>query len=110
MFIALGGGILTIAASTDAYILQLGGSGDTEYFIPYRNGVKGYKYFCVEGECKLKCISDPKYTVHYLGLFGNKTLKGDDRLGFCIKYYPEYKCHPTPEVVAAEVLRVLSLP
>jgi len=51
------------------------------------------------------CQSDPKYTIQYFGFFGDK--KGGDRLGSCFMNYPDYKCHPKPDVVANEALKVL---
>jgi ADP-heptose:LPS heptosyltransferase len=110
-FITMPSGLLNLASTTDTHIVQLGGNGDPSYFnMPYRNGIQGYKYIYVEGECKIKCISDPKYTMHSLGYFGNKNFKGDDRLGYCIKDYPEFKCHPNSEDVSNEILKILGLP
>jgi len=105
MFITLDTGLFIFAGSTDTFILQIGSVGNPDFHIPYRKGGQTYKYKHVDGECILRCISDPKYTIQHFGFFGDK--KGGDRLGSCFMRYSEYKCHPKPDVVGEEALKIL---
>ena len=105
MIISFDNGLFTLGGSTDTFLLQLGGAGDPIFHQPYRNESQYYKYKYVCGDCKIGCLSDPKYTVRFQGFFGNK--KGPEHLGFCFMGYPDYKCHPKPESVIEEALKIL---
>jgi len=99
-------GIFIFAGSTDTFIIQLGSPGFPIFHAPYRNGSPDYKFEHIGGECELACYSDPKYTLQYLGFFGNK--KGNEHFGGgCFMEYPEFKCQPKPEIVAQEVLKLM---
>ena len=107
MFITFDTGLMLFAGSTDTFILQLGSSLDPEYHLPYRNGNQYYKYDYVDGDCKMKCFSDPECAVKWCGSFGNKN--GDEQVGYCMKrYIPDYNydCHPKPEIVAQKILEI----
>ena len=105
MIISFDNGLFTLGGSTDTFLLQIGGAGDPIFHQPYRNESQYYKYKYVCGDCKLGCFSDPQYTVKFQGFFGNK--KGTEHLGFCFKGYSDYKCHPKPELVIEEALKIL---
>jgi len=58
-----GSGLLHLAGTTDAEIVQLGSSINPEFRSPFRRGSQQYKYHYVVGGCGLNCASDMKYGV-----------------------------------------------
>ena len=61
--ITMDSGPLHIAGTTDAWIIQVGSASDYKYVNPVRKKSRDYKYKFVEGECKIFCTSDIKYSV-----------------------------------------------
>ena len=59
--VTMDSGILHLAGTTDAWIVQLGSSIHPEFRAPYRQGSQDYKYRYVKGTCNLHCASDMKY-------------------------------------------------
>ena len=59
----------------------------------------------MDGNCKIRCFSDPKYSVRWTGTFGN--INGRQMIGYCFKEYVDgndFDCHPKPEEVARKAL------
>ncbi len=109
MVITMDSGILHLAGTTDAYIIQLGSSMEPRLRSPYRNGTQYYKYSYISGECKLLCATDMKYNIYH-----NRSHRIMPPVAFCLER-PEsfgqdvepdpniYKCHPTVDQVFEEV-------
>lgn len=110
MIITMDSGILHLAGTTDAHIIQLGSSIDPRFRAPYRNGSQEYKYSYILGECDKFCGSDMRYNIAH-----NKKHTNLSPVAFCLDNSitigqdvdPDpniYKCHPTVNQVIQEVL------
>jgi len=62
-FVSMDSGLLHLAGSTDAYIIQLGSSINNKLRAPFRENSQDYKYKYISGSCDLFCASDIKYGV-----------------------------------------------
>lgn len=100
-FITMDSGLLHLAGTTDANIIQLGSSINYEFRAPYRNGSQDYKYYYVSGSCKLNCASDMKYGVReWNSIMGVPPLIG------CLENKHEFECHPSVQDVYNKVLDI----
>jgi ADP-heptose:LPS heptosyltransferase len=102
--VTMDSGILHLAGTTDANIIQLGSSINHKLRAPFRKGTQSYKYKYVEGGCTKKCASDIKY---YQKVHGN--IHGIPPLGKCLEGYSEFKCHPTVDLVFKEIMKTKHL-
>ena len=98
-FVTMDSGLLHLAATTPAPIIQLGSSINPYFRIPYRNGVQGKGISYVHGTCPLFCASDMKYGVGEWG-----SIQGVPPLIKCLENKPTYECHPTVEQVLDSIL------
>jgi autotransporter strand-loop-strand O-heptosyltransferase len=96
-FITMDSGLLHLAGTTNAEIVQLGSSINYKFRAPYRMGSQEYRYTYVGGTCDIFCASDLKYAVKKFGEF-NKT----PPLWECLEKKDSFECHPS-------VAKVLSL-
>lgn len=90
-FITMDSGLLHLAGTTDANIIQLGSSINNKLRAPYRNGSQDYKYKYIGGSCNLFCASDIKYGVKEW-----KTIQGIPPLINCLENKNTFECHPIP--------------
>ena len=90
-FITMDSGLLHLAGTTDANIIQLGSSINNKLRAPYRNGSQDYKYKYISGPCNLFCASDIKYGVKEW-----KTIQGVPPLINCLENKSAFDCHPKP--------------
>lgn len=89
-FITMDSGLLHLAGTTDANILQLGSSIDYRLRAPYRNGSQDYKYHYVGGSCNIACASNMKYSVTNWN-----SIRGIPSLVNCLENKKTFECHPT---------------
>ena len=102
-FITMDSGLLHLAGTTDAEIIQLGSSINPEFRSPYRKGSQEYKYHYVSGGCGLHCASDMKYGVREWN-----TIQGVPSLVNCLEGKETFECHPTIFSVYNKVLEIVS--
>ena len=89
-FVTMDSGLLHLAGTTDAQIIQLGSSINWKLRAPYRNGQQEYKYHYVDGECKIACASDMRYGVREWN-----SIRGIPPLVGCLENKKEFLCHPS---------------
>lgn len=95
-------GLLHLAGTTDANIIQLGSSLNPEFRAPYRNGNQQYKYHYVGGGCSLFCASDMKHGVKEWG-----DIQGVPPLIGCLEGKKTFECHPSVTQVVNKVLELI---
>lgn len=93
-FVSMDSGLLHLAGSTDAYIIQLGSSINNKLRAPFRENSQDYKYKYISGSCDLFCASDIKYGVKTW-----TTIQGVPPLINCLENKSSFECHPAPEEV-----------
>ena len=116
MVITMDSGILHLAGTTDAHIIQLGSSIDPRLRAPYRKGTQDYKYSYVLGECHIFCSSSMKYNIRHNG--NHKImppvafcLERQESIGQDVDPDPNiYKCHPTVDQVFKEIIKNYKFP
>ena len=101
-FITMDSGLLHLAGTTDAEIIQLGSSINPEFRSPYRKGSQEYKYHYVSGGCGLHCASDMKYGVREWN-----SIQGIPSLVNCLERKETFECHPTIFSVYNKVLEIV---
>ena len=101
-FITMDSGLLHLAGTTDAEIIQLGSSINPEFRSPYRNGSQEYKYHYVRGGCGLNCASEIKYGVREWG-----TIQGVPSLVGCLERKETFECHPSVFQVYNKVMELI---
>ena len=101
-FITMDSGLLHLAGTTDAHIIQLGSSINPEFRAPYRHGSQEYKYHYVGGGCSLFCASDMKHGVKEWG-----DIQGVPPLIGCLENKKTYECHPSVESVLGKILNLI---
>jgi ADP-heptose:LPS heptosyltransferase len=100
-FVTMDSGLLHLAGTTDAEIIQLGSSINPEFRVPYRNGSQEYKYHYVRGGCGLHCASDMKY-----GVREHKSIQGIPSLVNCLERKETFECHPNPLIVYNKIIEI----
>ena len=101
-FITMDSGLLHLAGTTDAEIIQLGSSINPEFRSPFRHGSQEYKYHYVMGGCGLNCASDVKYGVREWG-----SIHGIPPLVNCLENKPTFECHPSVLQVYNKILEII---
>ena len=101
-FITMDSGLLHLAGTTDAEIIQLGSSINPEFRSPFRRGSQQYKYHYVVGGCGLNCASDMKYGVREW-----QSIQGIPSLVNCLERKDTFECHPTIFAVYNKVLEIV---
>jgi len=101
-FITMDSGLLHLAGTTDAEIIQLGSSINPEFRAPYRNNTQEYKYHYVVGGCGLNCASDMRYGVREWN-----SIQGVPSLVDCLERKETYECHPSIFAVYNKVLEII---
>jgi ADP-heptose:LPS heptosyltransferase len=96
-FISFDCGIFTLAGSTNTHIIQLGWCGNPYNHMPIRNGVRGYKYDNVRGDCKIYCLTDPEIDYQMFGTIKKKL--GVDNCFLNL----DWKCKPEAEQVYLKI-------
>ena len=102
-FITMDSGLLHLAGTTDAEIIQLGSSINPYFRAPYRQNSQVYKYHYVGGSCNIFCASNMKYGINEWG-----SIQGVPPLISCLENKPTFECHPTYEKVVDKVLEILN--
>lgn len=100
-FVTMDSGLLHLAGTTDANIIQLGSSINPEFRAPYRKGEQTYKYHYVGGTCSLMCASDMKYGVKEWG-----NIQGVPPLIGCLENKKTFECHPNVDKVFDKILEL----
>jgi len=100
-FVTMDSGLLHLAGTTDANIIQLGSSINNKFRAPYRNNSQDYKYQYISGSCDLFCASDMSYGVKEWG-----TIDGVPPLIGCLEHKPEFECHPTTFDVLTSIIKI----
>jgi ADP-heptose:LPS heptosyltransferase/glycosyltransferase involved in cell wall biosynthesis len=88
-FITMDSGLLHLAGTTDAQIIQLGSSIDPVLRAPFRHSSQIYKYSFIRGDCGLFCGSDVKYGIAEWG-----SIHGVPPLISCLEKKKTFECHP----------------
>ena len=101
-FVTMDSGLLHLAGTTDAQIVQLGSSINPEFRSPYRYGSQEYKYHYVRGGCGLNCASDVKYGVREWN-----SIQGVPSLVDCLEHKPTFECHPSVLQVYNKILEII---
>jgi len=101
-FVTMDSGLLHLAGTTDANIIQLGSSINPEFRAPYRNGGQTYKYHYVGGTCPLMCASDMKYGVKEWG-----DIQGVPPLIGCLEGKKTFECHPSVDKVFKKIMEII---
>lgn len=101
-FVTMDSGLLHLAGTTDAEIIQLGSSINPEFRSPYRNGSQEYKYHYVKGGCGLNCASDVRYGVREWN-----SIHGIPSLVDCLEHKPTFECHPSAIQVYNKVMELI---
>lgn len=101
-FVTMDSGLLHLAGTTDAQIIQLGSSINPEFRSPFRNGSQEYKYHYVRGGCGLNCASDVKYGVREWG-----SIHGVPPLVNCLENKPTFECHPSVLQVYNKIIELI---
>lgn len=94
LFLTMDSGLLHLAGTTDAHIVQLGSSINNKLRAPYRKKSQDYKYKYISGPCDLFCASDLRYAVKEWN-----TIRQVPLLLNCLENKKEFECHPNPDVV-----------
>lgn len=101
-FVTMDSGLLHLAGTTDANIIQLGSSINPEFRAPYRKGGQTYKYYYVGGTCPLMCASDMKYGVKEWG-----DIQGVPPLIGCLEGKKTFECHPSVDKVFEKIMEII---
>jgi ADP-heptose:LPS heptosyltransferase len=101
-FVTMDSGLLHLAGTTDAQIIQLGSSINWKLRAPYRNGQQDYKYHYVDGECKIACASDMRYGVREWN-----SIRGIPPLVRCLENKQEFLCHPSISQVFNKIIEII---
>ena len=101
-FVTMDSGLLHLAGTTDANIIQLGSSINPEFRAPYRNGGQTYKYHYVGGTCPLMCASDMKYGIKEWG-----DIQGVPPLIGCLEGKKTFECHPSVDKVFKKIMEII---
>ena len=99
--VTMDSGVMHLAGTTDTHIIQLGSSVDPDYRAPYRKGSQKYKYSYIQGECKIHCASDMRYSLRDWGGIQNVTL-----ISTCLEPGMNFRCKPNVNPVVSEVLKI----
>jgi autotransporter strand-loop-strand O-heptosyltransferase len=109
--VTMDSGILHLAGTTDAWIVQLGSSIDPEFRAPYRMGSQSYKYEHVGGSCNIFCASNMKYYLRDWehGYDGATPIQSVTLLDTCLEKKKTFECHPSPEQVFKKVEHIYTV-
>ena len=103
--ITMDSGILHVAGTTDANIIQLGSSINYKLRAPWRNGSQDYKYTYVGGGCDIFCSSNMKYNVNVHG-----SINGVPPQVKCLENKETFECHPSVNQVFDTLLETIGKP
>ena len=101
-FVTMDSGLLHLAGTTDAEIIQIGSSINPEFRSPYRHSSQEYKYHYVRGGCGLNCASDVRYGVREWN-----SIHGIPSLVDCLEHKPTFECHPSVIQVYNKILELV---
>ena len=96
-----------LCGATDTWLFLIGSSIHPEATMPWRQGSQEYKAVHVIGDCELFCSSNLDYSLRPGKVFKKTHVKlfaPVDKL--CLENFDEPKCHPQPEKVFKEVLKI----
>lgn len=109
-FVTMDSGLLHLAGTTEAEIIQLGSSINPEYRAPYRKGSQDYKYRYIKGSCDLFCASNLKYSLRdwEYGYNGGTPIQSVPLIDTCLEKKKTMECHPTDIQVFKEVEKIIA--
>lgn len=117
-FVTMDNGLYILSLCTDNHITELATPWNTKFFRK-RKGIQNYKLNFIEGDCKLMCTSNLKCSVneknsHKIPVFVHHNTepgKNDtDKWWYkkqCYLNKDTYECHPSPEKVYEEIMKVI---
>lgn len=97
-FVTFDTGMYILSGTTDAQIFMIGWYAEPHWHKPFRNGSYDYKLKIIEGDCKEKCLGNLKYYVNE-----NSSLT-QIKVQKCALNYSEFKCIPSVEKIATEIV------
>lgn len=97
-FITFDTGMYILSGTTDTQIFLIGWYAEPHWHKPFRKGSYDYKLKVIDGECKEKCMGKLKYFVKC-----HSTLS-QPHVQTCALNYSEFKCIPSVEKIASEVI------
>lgn len=100
-FITMDSGLLHLAGTTDAEIIQLGSSIYPNFRTPYRQGNQTYRYQYVRGKCGSECASNMKWGIKEWG-----NIQGVPPLIGCLENKETFECHPSVDDVYMRILNL----
>lgn len=100
--VTMDSGMLHLAGTTDAHIIQLGSSVHWKLRAPFRNGSQEYKYHYIDGDCKIACASDMRYGVREWS-----SMRGIPPLVGCLENKSEFVCHPSVFQIFNKILTLV---
>jgi ADP-heptose:LPS heptosyltransferase len=101
-FVSMDSGLLHLAGTTNAQIIQLGSSIYPSFRKPYRFASQDYKYDYINGECDLFCASNMKYGVRQWG-----DIQGVPPLVGCLEKKKTYECQPNVIQVFNKIIKYI---
>jgi autotransporter strand-loop-strand O-heptosyltransferase len=109
-FVTMDSGLLHLAGTTDAEIIQLGSSINPEFRAPYRKGSQSYKYHYIKGPCNLFCASNLKYSLRdwEYGYSGGTPIQSVPLIDTCLERKETMECHPSDTQVFNTIEKILS--
>lgn len=97
-FVTFDTGMYILSGTTDAQIFLIGWYAEPHWHKPFRKGSYDYKLKVIDGECKEKCLGNLKYYVK------QHSILCQPRVQTCALNYSEFKCIPSVEKIANEVI------
>lgn len=102
-FVTMDSGLLHLAGTTDANIIQLGSSINNKLRAPFRKNSQSYKYNYISGSCNAFCASDIKHGIKEWG-----TIQGVPPLINCLENRSSFDCHPSVEDVVDCIEKIIT--
>jgi len=97
-FVTFDTGMYILSGTTNTQLFLIGWYAEPYWHKPFRNGSYDYKLKVIEGECKEKCQGNLKYYVR------QHAKLTQPRVQQCALNYSEFKCIPSVEKIASDVI------
>jgi ADP-heptose:LPS heptosyltransferase len=97
-FVTFDTGMYILSGTTDTQIFLIGWYAEPHWHKPFRQGSYDHKLNVINGTCMEKCLSNLKYYVN------EHTSLSQIAVQKCALNYPEFKCIPSVEKIAMEVI------
>lgn len=97
-FVTFDTGMYIFSGTTNTQIFMIGWYAEPHWHKPFRMGSYDYKLKVIDGECKEKCQGKLNYFVE------THAKLNQPRVQTCALNYPEFKCIPSVEKIANEII------